>query len=1300
MSEVYKKFTAQDYSVVPFNAHKQYNFSSQSAAENKITWHKVSWTSESISLYTSASSYYGSDTINTVKYNQLDHLFYKNFKKDISNRFGYNNYLKQERKLYEKAQIISIPAGLYGHEIKPGDFYLSSSNYEIIDDSHGNLIISGTNLSHYPTDVRKNIFKLEPTKAFKAYDLDTIPGYAVKLTDPQDNKVGITKRFWRRGVENPNKTPNYTTPINLSEVDDSYYFNNFKYNNVNFSKNEFLGDGDDTFSSIDFDSSIGSHVKAPHNDKYNFNNEDFSISFYVEPLPIGNQILNQSSSIGKPFGGGIIYNIDSNHIHVISTNAVGRYSNAQNIQYAWGVLGANQNAGVGNVTTGFSNTPNIGDGQQQTLNMANADSNAPGYLGNFMSNFSHNGYTDWYIPTITEIHSADTNLKIFNPDLTTNPLFTNLDNSLGLDQVEGRLLTSTESPSPFIDFFVNYTSGSVTGGKASKTLPNPSPTVTTFLPVRKIPIGISNQYIGYDEAKRYIICKSGTQTVSPSDLNPGTQTTKNTAKSGSSQPLDTLSQPQFPFEIYMQSQSLYFARSDGKNTITISSILTGSSNHPEQHHVLCQKSSSIMEIYVDGNKIVEASDSSLEETRNLANLYIGSKGILSKKDGNNTLKDTGFFNGSLSCINIYNNNFNTASIKNISSSIDASPYIGNIFYQNGFVVLTKPTIQNIDVPSINIKPFNFNGSNTIDQRIQQYTYTQVDPTLPLTFQNGFDIKRDGTKYFGANQNAGGSPDPNQKHKFPTHLYQFNMSTPFDLYSATSSIDNAAAAEKTYAVISSSLPYLWMNPKDIKFHPSGTSLYFVGTGYSNLSSSEHPTMAELNAANGAYSQYQLSKHHVRGGIVQIPIDTKFDISSGSKVNKANPSGTSSLLLEESKVCDTTYIKYNAKYDDNIWSGQAYKRWGGINPKAFSFSEDGTQFFTVHSNDRLRWNAGDFHNSEFGPSRYSNLSNPIQSSYTILEHNLLTAFDISTVKKPQLYETAFETGVTSDSALANAITPEYVGHAGRVLDLLDLVTPEGAPLNVESITFNKRGTRMYLMSRMTSISQPLGFRFAVGGWGTIGDPNNGWIPGVAVSDPVLLRQGPRIWEFRLKVPWDISSAKYRQSKPLAESGGILEQMDLRNDTTPGTQTYDDGVALQGLRFSRNGRYVYIASSGTGTLQGGFDNRTFARLNLSGILQPNDGSYKIQFQGSHLIYENEYKCTVDEYEFNDTLNISARKIRTQDSHELADFATGSLFKPYVTTVGLYNEENELLVVGKLGQPVRTSNETDTTFVLRWDT
>ena len=98
--------------------------------------------------------------------------------------------------------------------------------------------------------------------------------------------------------------------------------------------------------------------------------------------------------------------------------------------------------------------------------------------------------------------------------------------------------------------------------------------------------------------------------------------------------------------------------------------------------------------------------------------------------------------------------------------------------------------------------------------------------------------------------------------------------------------------------------------------------------------------------------------------------------------------------------------------------------------------------------------------------------------------------------------------------------------------------------------------------------------------------------------------------------------------------------------------------------------------------------------------DELISINFQGSHLIYEHEYQCTIQEDEFNDTMNISARKIKSNQSEELADFTTGSLFKPYVTTIGLYNEDKELLVVGKLAQPIRTSDETDTTFVIRWDT
>ena len=63
----------------------------------------------------------------------------------------------------------------------------------------------------------------------------------------------------------------------------------------------------------------------------------------------------------------------------------------------------------------------------------------------------------------------------------------------------------------------------------------------------------------------------------------------------------------------------------------------------------------------------------------------------------------------------------------------------------------------------------------------------------------------------------------------------------------------------------------------------------------------------------------------------------------------------------------------------------------------------------------------------------------------------------------------------------------------------------------------------------------------------------------------------------------------------------------------------------------------------------------------------------------------------------NVPDLPISTEET--IATFATGSLFKPFVTTIGLYNENRELLVVGKLGSPIRMSDETDTTFVLRWD-
>ncbi len=91
-------------------------------------------------------------------------------------------------------------------------------------------------------------------------------------------------------------------------------------------------------------------------------------------------------------------------------------------------------------------------------------------------------------------------------------------------------------------------------------------------------------------------------------------------------------------------------------------------------------------------------------------------------------------------------------------------------------------------------------------------------------------------------------------------------------------------------------------------------------------------------------------------------------------------------------------------------------------------------------------------------------------------------------------------------------------------------------------------------------------------------------------------------------------------------------------------------------------------------------------------------ISFQSSLRIYENQYKCTINENEFQFSLNPTLLSGSKNDVYY--DFVTGSFFTPYVTTVGLYNESNELLMVGKLSNPIPISQEVDTTIIVNLDT
>ena len=49
---------------------------------------------------------------------------------------------------------------------------------------------------------------------------------------------------------------------------------------------------------------------------------------------------------------------------------------------------------------------------------------------------------------------------------------------------------------------------------------------------------------------------------------------------------------------------------------------------------------------------------------------------------------------------------------------------------------------------------------------------------------------------------------------------------------------------------------------------------------------------------------------------------------------------------------------------------------------------------------------------------------------------------------------------------------------------------------------------------------------------------------------------------------------------------------------------------------------------------------------------------------------------------------------------YASSSYFEPYITTVGLYNENQDLLAVAKLSQPLPSSTTTDTNIIIKLDT
>jgi hypothetical protein len=189
------------------------------------------------------------------------------------------------------------------------------------------------------------------------------------------------------------------------------------------------------------------------------------------------------------------------------------------------------------------------------------------------------------------------------------------------------------------------------------------------------------------------------------------------------------------------------------------------------------------------------------------------------------------------------------------------------------------------------------------------------------------------------------------------------------------------------------------------------------------------------------------------------------------------------------------------------------------------------------------------------------------------------------------------------------------------------------------------------------------------------------------------------------------------------------------------YDDAYSSSYAAF-KSGSFKYPELSWTSNGSGSVVGNVFYKTGM--VVFTDTGSYnnvalgtgtdgfEIDYRSTHTIYQHEYTVISPAGQFNTSRNISLTYQRSgsitvvegakphyyfppgdnpgltgsgsfkssyQATQFVEPFVTHSQFAPYMTTIGLYNDNNELLVVGRTSKPIKNDPTMDMSFVLRFD-
>ena len=247
----------------------------------------------------------------------------------------------------------------------------------------------------------------------------------------------------------------------------------------------------------------------------------------------------------------------------------------------------------------------------------------------------------------------------------------------------------------------------------------------------------------------------------------------------------------------------------------------------------------------------------------------------------------------------------------------------------------------------------------------------------------------------------------------------------------------------------------------------------------------------------------------------------------------------------------------------------------------------------------------------------------------------------------------------------------------------------------ICFNKTGSHMELWVD--------GVKEATGSLPTSGSIDNITMRGISNSYDVLL--GSRF----------ISDGGFDKFSDFASLSGSLDEFRMYNKGLTESEIkglanndYVTGSAYQtdtvGEVFYNHGvmvvsdprpkyRYVWTGQSGTWN----YGNEV---LNENDNV-PNSSEYGwlTKYKSSKQLHELNVLCEVGANEFNVSQNPTLKINNDSEASEMKGMVTGSDFKNYFTTLGLYNPNGDLIAVGKLASAIQNRSDVDITVKVRMD-